>query len=127
MESGSILSILNDPTKETRWKEIEQVLADNGPEPGWITGTVLITFSSPRNRQFSIVSAGAQLKITVSCPGYERLEVRSQQKVKIWLKGGKCKESKTSAPNTLPFILVFQAGVAILLSDDELIDLWQGM
>lgn len=125
MERGRALSIIRDSTKERRWADIEDALTDD--EPGWISGIVFVAYKLPSSRQFIVRSdVGTQLKITISCPGYQQLEIRSQQKLKIWLKGAKRKEWKTSAPKHLPFILLFQAGAAISFGDDELVDLWQG-
>ena len=117
------MSIFDDPTKETPWTEIEGALKRD--EPGWIAGTLFMVNNMPKKRLVVIKSNEMQLKISISCPGFERLEFRPCEEVKFSLKGAMVKANKTSTPGALQFILIFESGVAVRLGNNEVVDLWQ--
>ncbi|THH12013.1 hypothetical protein EW145_g287 [Phellinidium pouzarii] len=131
--------VFDDPSREVQWTDIERTLASDVRvgSLGWIEGDVRMQFAN-RNKSDAQLSIrnGLQLKISVSCPEFAVFKFAIGQKVKLSLRGGRIVKARngSSAPDFMPFSLVFGDGAAIqfvkggnkgTIRDGEIVDTWQ--
>ncbi|KAH8117006.1 hypothetical protein DFH11DRAFT_1578632 [Phellopilus nigrolimitatus] len=130
--------IFDDTSRERQWSDIERALADtdaDADEPGWISGKICMIYAL-KNKSDAVLAAsdGRTLKISVTCPEYALFKFGFQQIIRLSLRGACLVKSKSgsSAPNVMPFSLIFANGAAIkfvsgggAMEDGQVVDVWQ--